>query len=88
VVIDTPPKPNPAPAARERSAAPVYSYKVPQTIPSGGVAYTIRWGDTLWDISEAFYRNPRLYSRIVRHNQIGNPNSIISGTKIIVPPGN
>jgi LysM repeat protein len=88
VVITSPPKPNPAPANRDRSSAPVYSFKVPQTIPPEGVAYSVRWGDTLWDISEAFYRNPRLYPRIVRHNEIGNPDLIVSGTKIIVPPRN
>jgi hypothetical protein len=88
VVITTPPKPNPAPANRDRSSAPVYSFKVPQTIPPEGVAYNVRWGDTLWDISEAFYRNPRLYPRIVRHNEIRNPDLIVSGTRIVVPPRN
>jgi hypothetical protein len=73
---------------RDRPAAPVYSYKVPQTIPEEGIPYKLRWGDTLWDISEVFYRNPWLYSRIVRYNKIGNPNLIVSGMEIIVPPGN
>jgi nucleoid-associated protein YgaU len=58
---------------------------VPQTIPREGIAYRIRWGDTLWDISEAFYRNPWLYPAIVRHNRIRNPNLIVSGTEITIP---
>jgi nucleoid-associated protein YgaU len=71
---------------RTRPAPPVASYRVPTTIPPGGVAYTIRWGDTLWDISEAFYRNPWLYTRIARFNNIGNPDIIISGRIIRIPP--
>jgi nucleoid-associated protein YgaU len=66
----------------------VASYKVPATIPKGGVPYRIRWGDTLWDISAAFYRNPWLYTRIARFNNIRNPDLIISGTVIRVPPRN
>ena len=77
-----------ATASRNRPPAPVSSYKVPSVIPKEGVAYTIRWGDTLWDIAEAFYRNPWLYPRIARFNNIRNPNLIISGTTIRVPPRN
>jgi hypothetical protein len=61
---------------------------VPDAIPEEGVAYNIRWGDTLWDISEAYYRNPWLYSRIARFNGIRNPDRIISGTTIKIPPKN
>jgi len=73
---------------RRRPSAPVASYKVPAVIPRGGVSYVIRYGDTLWDIAEAFYRDPWLYSRIARHNNIANPNHIISGRTIRVPPKN
>jgi hypothetical protein len=74
--------------SRTRTLPPVASYKVPQTIPRGGASYRIRWGDTLWDISEAFYRNPWLYPRIARFNNIRNPDLIISGTLIRIPPRN
>jgi len=73
---------------RRKSNAPVMSYKVPTTIPREGVNYKIRWGDTLWDIAEAFYRNPWLYPRIARFNNIKNPNLIISGRTIRIPPRN
>jgi LysM repeat protein len=73
---------------RTRTLPPVASYKVPQTIPRGGAPYTIRWGDTLWDISEAFYRNPWLYPRIARFNSIRNPDFIIAGRSIRIPPRN
>ncbi|MDR3338384.1 MAG: LysM peptidoglycan-binding domain-containing protein [Treponema sp.] len=90
----SPPKPLPAaapsqPRARgDRPSAPVSSYKAPPVIPKGGVPYKIRWGDTLWDISEAFYRNPWLYTRIARYNNIRNPDLIISGSTIRIPPKN
>jgi LysM repeat protein len=90
-VIEAPksaPPARPQTAARTRPPAPVLSYKVPATIPKGGVPYKIRWGDTLWDISQAFYRNPWLYPRIARFNNIRNPNLIISGTTIRIPPKN
>jgi hypothetical protein len=67
---------------------PVASYRIPQTIPREGTPYTIRWGDTLWDISEAFYRTPWLYPRIARFNGIRNPDRIISGRTIRIPPRN
>jgi flagellar basal body-associated protein FliL len=89
-VIQAPSAPKAAaqPASRQRPPAPVSSYKVPATIPKEGAPYRIRWGDTLWDISAAFYRDPWLYPRIVRFNNIRNPDLIISGTTIRVPPKN
>lgn len=91
-IIDTPP-PEPQAAAdpalqSRRRIAPVSSYKVPQTIPAEGVVYKIRWQDTLWDIADAFYRNPWLWTRIARHNRIQNPDLIVSGTEITIPPRN
>jgi hypothetical protein len=88
-VIEAPASP-PAPVVsrRTRTPAPVASYRVPAVIPREGAPYTIRWGDTLWDIAEAFYRNPWLYPRIARFNNIRNPNLIISGTTIRIPPRN
>ncbi|MDR2095411.1 MAG: LysM peptidoglycan-binding domain-containing protein [Treponema sp.] len=82
---DSPPAGRPT-VRRARPVPPVSSYKVPAVIPKNGVVYRIRWGDTLWDIAEAFYRNPWLYPRIARYNNIRNPDLIISGTSIRVPP--
>jgi hypothetical protein len=83
----TAPEQRPQQTGRSRNP-PVASYKVPTTIPREGVNYRIRWGDTLWDIAEAFYRNPWLYPRIAQHNSIRNPNLIISGRTIRIPPRN
>ena len=49
-----------APAAAPAKPAP--AAKQP------GVNYTIRWGDTLWDLAYAYYRNPWLYPRIAKAN--------------------
>jgi hypothetical protein len=85
-VISSAPKAAASGPSRTRTRPPVASYKVPQTIPKEGAPYKIRWGDTLWDISEAFYRNPWLYRRIAQFNNIRNPNLIISGRTIRIPP--
>jgi len=90
-VIQAPPAPPPPRQTAGRTTdrnPPVASYDVPATIPREGVNYRIRWGDTLWDISDAFYRDPWQYPRIARHNNISNPNLIISGRTIRVPPRN
>jgi len=61
---------------------------IPPAIPPEGISYKVRWGDTLWDISDAFYRNPRLYPVIVQANDIPNPKNIVSGTELVIPPKN
>ena len=86
VIVEKPPEPRQQPPPRTRTRAPVYSFNVPETIPPEGIVYTIRYGDTLWDISEAFYRNPRLYPFIVRSNGIRNPNLIVSGMELTILP--
>lgn len=49
------------------------------------IKYRIHWGDTLWDISDAYYKNPWRYKKIARYNKIKNPDLIISGTDIFIP---
>jgi nucleoid-associated protein YgaU len=68
----TPPAPPPA-------AQPVDSSSQP-------VRYRIKWGDTLWDIAWAYYRNPLRYTVIAQYNGIRNPDRIIAGTYILIPP--
>ena len=50
------------------------------------VRYKLRWGDTLWDLSETYYRNPWLYTKIAEHNKLKNPDWVIAGTYIEIPP--
>ena len=61
--------------------------KSPLPAPIGqAIRYKLRWGDTLWDISETYYRNPWLYTKIAEHNKLKNPDWVISGTYIEIPP--
>ena len=52
---------------------------------SAGVTYKIKWGDTLWDIADTYYKNPWRYKKIASYNNIKNPDHIISGTVITIP---
>ncbi len=52
---------------------------------AGGLWYEIKWGDTLWDISATYYRNPWLYPKIAKENSINNPDLIFAGTKLFIP---
>ena len=49
------------------------------------ITYKIKWGDTLWDIADTYYKNPWRYKYIARYNGINNPDHIISGTIITIP---
>ncbi len=73
-------QPPAAPAATVAQAAPAQS-------ADDGVWYSIKWGDTLWDISASYYRNPWFYPRIARHprNDIKNPDRILAGFKLFIP---
>jgi LysM repeat protein len=53
--------------------------------PAGSVTYRIKKGDTLWDISSTYYRNPWLYPKLAKANKIRNPDLIFAGTKIVIP---
>ena len=64
--------------------APVEVTK-PEVKKTGDVKYHIRWGDTLWDISESYYKTPWKYPKIATYNKIKNPDLIISGTDILIP---
>ncbi len=59
--------------------------QVAETQKAKDVKYRIRWGDTLWDIADAYYKNPWRYPKIARYNKIKNPDKIIAGTDIFIP---
>lgn len=86
--VTTPP-PAEAPAAEtpaatvvEEPAAPVQPEPAPE---AKDTRLKLKWGDTLWDISESYYRTPWDYKKIAKHNKIKNPNLIIAGTYINIP---
>jgi len=92
-----PPAPAPVPAPAEPPAAKENEIVVPEkpaVLPEApkpapekpkDIRYKIRWGDTLWDLSEAYYKNPWKYHKIAKYNHIKNPDYIISGTYITIP---
>ncbi|MBN2440787.1 MAG: LysM peptidoglycan-binding domain-containing protein [Spirochaetales bacterium] len=52
-----------------------------------GFYYLIKKGDTLWDISATFYRDPFQWYRIYREpkNHIKNPDLIFAGNRLYIP---
>lgn len=86
-------EPEPAPEAVEDTVVVAPEPEVVVPVPPApkpvekakDIKYRIRWGDTLWDISDAYYKNPWQYKKIARYNKIKNPDLIISGTDILIP---
>jgi hypothetical protein len=84
--------PAPVAAAEPAPAAPAEEPKAPEPakkktikFKTPGVTYKIKWGDTLWDLSYAYYRDPWVYMRIAKANKIKNPDLIICGRKLWIP---
>ena len=81
------PVPEPAPASPPvREPPPPQQKPVETTLTPQPIKYTIKWGDTLWDIAWAYYRNPWRYTYIAQYNGIKNPDKIMAGTVILIPP--
>jgi len=58
----------------------------PPAIPPEGITWKVRQGDTLWDISEVFYRNPRYYTIIASSNDMSNSTIVAPGTELTIFP--
>lgn len=93
IVAQTEKKPDPVKAPEAQEDKVIIS-PTPDVVPvpkpepivkADDVKYKIKWGDTLWDISDTFYRNPWKYPRIANYNHIKNPDLILSGTEILIP---
>lgn len=70
--------------------ATVPSVVVPETpvknakkIPD--IQYKVVWGDTLWDIASAYYKNPWKYTVLAEYNHLKNPNFIQTGSILLIP---
>jgi nucleoid-associated protein YgaU len=82
-----PPQAAPVPTPQAAAAAPKPPEQAKQAVAfkKPGVTYKIKWGDTLWDLSYAYYRDPWVYMRIAKANKIRNPDLIICGNRIWIP---
>ncbi len=49
------------------------------------IKYTVVWGDTLWDISTAYYKTPYRYNRIAEYNGLTDANRIKTGQVLLIP---
>ncbi|MBR5401977.1 MAG: LysM peptidoglycan-binding domain-containing protein [Treponema sp.] len=85
-------KPDPVPQAKEDEVVVIEKAEEVKPLPPpaaetkpAGVTYKIKWGDTLWDIADTYYKNPWRYKKIAKYNNIKNPDHIISGTVITIP---
>jgi hypothetical protein len=50
------------------------------------VYYIIKYGDTLWDLCQKFYNNPRLFTKLADYNQINRPEWIYPHQIVKIPP--
>jgi nucleoid-associated protein YgaU len=74
-VVEQPQNDQAAPAPAPPAAAPEHPGK-----------YLIRQGDTLWDIANAFYRDPFLWPLIWKSNpSVNDPDLIYPGNTLVIP---
>jgi len=77
--------PDAVPADEPRSPNPTAEKSVAEK-PAEALSYRVQWGDTLWHITEQYYGNPYLYSLLAGENAIVDPDLIIPGTELRLPP--
>lgn len=66
--------------------------KLTQTPPAGitppsqsGSTYTVKAGESLWDIAEAVYHDGYKWTEIAKANNLANPDTIFKDDKLIIP---
>lgn len=79
---------NPSPTAEAMvSEIPT---KIPSTIPTrhirpGEKTYTVKAGDSLWDIAVVQYNDGYKWVQIAKANNLANPSTIFKDDKLIIP---
>ena len=58
----------------------------PAPRPANAVAHQITWGETLWRIAERYYGERGLFQELADSNSLDNPDRIISGRMLLLPP--
>ena len=58
----------------------------PASQPGAEREYRVQWGDTLWRISESYYGDRSLYLQLAERNLLADPDLIISGQSLVLPP--
>lgn len=67
-------------------ATPKPAAKPKRTNTSTNLAtYTVKKGDTLWDIAKKYYNNPTLWPKIADRNGVKNPKLLQIGKKLVIP---
>ena len=90
------PEPSPAPvppssptsppvAKPEPAPVPAQPAPVPAAPPQEYIRYTVKYGDTLWSLAKDFCKDPYMYKRIAKENNLESPDKLISGTTLIIP---
>lgn len=85
-VVEEPKPVPPAPVVEEPKPVPPAPVVEKPKKKAESVRYRIKWGDTLWDISDTYYRTPWLYKKIARDNKIRNPDYIWAGSMLTIKP--
>lgn len=88
------PKPTPAPAPKPTPAPVVKPVTKPKPAPPKPVAkpkpkpkrtHRVVRGDTLWDLSQKYYRDPTQWRKIASANGVRNPRTLQIGKVLVIP---
>lgn len=61
-------------------------FSVEEKVAADQTVYTVKDGDTMWDLAEKFYNNPYQWVKIQDANlHIANPDKIIAGQQLVIP---
>ncbi len=74
------------PPAQSQSIEPIKQIKTLGHVSGISKMYEVKKGDTLWDISERYTRDPFNYPMIASDNEIKNPHFILPGQRILLNP--